>query len=124
MEIFCRKATGTCPEITFDPFRNYFEIKGISRPENVSLFYDPLLEWLDIYVKDPNKKTTIILNFISINTASIKMLLLLLKKCKEIEDTSNAIDIIWKYQSDDDGMLEAGKLLCEMSKIKFEYQKV
>ena len=48
-------ATADKPDINLDPQQNMFEISGKSLPENAKLFYDPVIEWFEIYAKEPNE---------------------------------------------------------------------
>lgn len=43
------KAKKDSPEVNFDPETNIFKVVGICHPENVTLFFQPVIEWLDNY---------------------------------------------------------------------------
>ena len=57
MKLYTVEATDFSPEVILDQKKNTFEISGISRPENANEFYEPIVIWLDEYVKNPNKRT-------------------------------------------------------------------
>ncbi|KAB2867715.1 MAG: DUF1987 domain-containing protein, partial [Bacteroidales bacterium] len=40
------------PEVQFEPQTGNFSIIGISHPENISNFFDPVMAWLDEYLKE------------------------------------------------------------------------
>jgi len=47
MESLKIEATDKTPRIILDPYNDIFEISGNSRPENVSEFYFPVINWLN-----------------------------------------------------------------------------
>ncbi len=46
--------TNSTPDILLDPVQDKFEITGVSQPENVFIFYDPFINWLDKYIQSQN----------------------------------------------------------------------
>ena len=52
--------TSTSPKVIFDPTTNIFEITGESRPENASVFYKPIIDWvkeLEMFFANNEKQT-------------------------------------------------------------------
>jgi hypothetical protein len=56
MNILEISPTDDSPEINFNPDSGIFELKGKSLPEDVSSFYNPVIEWLEEYAKNPAEK--------------------------------------------------------------------
>ncbi len=54
MEIIKIKGTEDTPSVLLDKAQNLFEISGRSLPEDVSMFYEPILSWIDEYAAAPN----------------------------------------------------------------------
>ena len=46
MKALVIQSTSNTPKVLFEPDTLRFEISGESRPENVSVFYLPILEWM------------------------------------------------------------------------------
>jgi hypothetical protein len=46
------------------------DFAGNSLPEDVNTFYQPILDWIDKYVENPNEKTEINMRFDYYNTSS------------------------------------------------------
>lgn len=117
------KVTGTdfTPDISFDPEKGNFSISGVSRPENASEFYEPVIAWLNNYITDPVEKTVVEIKFDYFNTSSLKYFLILLSTLKEIEENGKELEINWHYDDEDESMLEAGKNLEELSELQFIY---
>lgn len=121
MKSYAVEATDFSPEVVLDPKKNTFEISGISRPENANEFYEPIVIWLDEYVKNPNEHTEFRFRFDYFNTSSLKFFLMILSKCKEITESDSTLSIKWFHDVEDESMLEAGKSLEELSELKFDF---
>ena len=121
MKLYTVEATDFSPEVVLDPKNNIFEVSGISRPENANEFYEPIVIWLDEYVKNPNKHTEFKFRFDYFNTSSLKFFLMILSKCKEITESDSTLSIKWFHDVEDESMLEAGKSLEELSELKFDF---
>jgi len=121
METLLIEPTDSSPKVVLDKETPLFEISGISRPENVSGFFGPVVEWLKEYAKDPLPETKFDFRFEYFNTSSIKSILVILGELKDIEEAGSSIKVLWYYNEEDESMLEAGELLEELSEAPFEY---
>jgi len=110
--------TDDTPVVILDKGKGVFEISGRSLPEDVLQFYEPVVEWLKAYSKDPNSKTMFSFKLDYFNTASSKVLLDMLNQLKDIKGTS----IVWHYYEDDEEILDAGKEFAEQVDIPFEFK--
>ncbi len=115
------EATDFSPKVILDPKNNTFEISGISRPENANEFYEPIVNWLDKYIGNPNELTELKFRFDYFNTSSLKFFLMILSKCKEITESDAKISIKWYHDEEDESMFEAGKSLEELSELTFDF---
>ncbi len=123
------KARKDSPEIILDPTTGNFNIVGISHPENVTQFYEPVLKWLDqlkqLIDKEGSNAVKPIkfrLFFKYVNSASYKYMITLLQLMQEIYDMGVPVEVMWNYEPDDDDMSEAGYELKEYSGIKAPFQ--
>ena len=57
MEILNLEGTEDTPKIMLDKGNGIFEISGRSLPEDTAEFYQPILEWLEVYAQNHNDKT-------------------------------------------------------------------
>jgi hypothetical protein len=103
------------PEILFDGEANIFEIKGMSRPENATKFYAPILEWMDEYLKD-GESVNLVFKIVYFNTASSKLFLHLAK----ILERGTDCEITWLYEKEDEDMMEAGLEFKEIISLPFK----
>lgn len=120
MEALVLEATNLTPEIKFDAEQGLFELKGRSIPENSLEFYQPLYEWLDNYLKNPNDKTVVTVQFDYFNTSSSKCILDILKRIDRLEDMDKDVLIKWYYDENDEDMMEAGEDYSDLLEAPFE----
>jgi hypothetical protein len=109
MKSIYREAAFRTPEIHFDPENNIFHIKGRSLPEDANVFYEPYKKWLKNYFsgKVPTCKFTLQIDYF--NSASSRMILEIMYVLKDSIDEGNIIEIIWRYEEDDDEMMTVGE---------------
>jgi hypothetical protein len=110
-----------CPNVILDADIPKMEISGKSFPPDVFLFYDPVINWLDEYLKNPSKETVFELKLDYFNTASSKVLLDILFKFRELNNKGLSILIKWYYPDDDEDMMETGLQYAMMTRLPFEH---
>ena len=120
METIKIQGTEDTPKIILDADNEVMEISGRSLPEDVSAFYEPVLNWLNEYSENPNKKTIFNFKLTYFNTASSKLLLDILMKLEEMHENGNDILIRWHYPEDDEDMEEAGEEYADIVDVPFE----
>jgi hypothetical protein len=120
MEIIKILGTDDTPTVILDAENDIFEISGRSLPEDVTAFYDPILNWLDGYAVSPNEKTVFTFKLVYFNTASSKLLLDVLMKLEEMQEDGKDILVKWYYPDDDEDMQEAGEEYADIVDITFE----
>ncbi len=108
------------PKIVFDPENNIFEISGRSLPEDASLFYEPIIEWLKAYAENPNENTDLHIKMNYFNTASSKLLLDILMTMEDMVEAGRSCNIKWFYDEEDEDMEEAGEEYSELIDVPFE----
>jgi len=132
MEKLIIEPTSNSPSVILNPEKNKFEFSGESRPENVSAFYKPILEWLDKFStvlsdQDPSKRSMpreFECNFEYFNSTSAKFILDIYKILSKLHSEGHEILVKWHYEEDDEDMLEVGMEMSRMAKLPFEYIKI
>lgn len=120
MDIYSTEQSPKTPIIKFDPATGSFELRGKSIPENTIAFYKPLFEWLDNYIQNPAKTTTLAIQLDYFNTSSSKCIVDLFKKLEQIVKNGKGEAIInWLYDENDDDMMEAGDDYKSIIKLPF-----
>lgn len=120
METIKILGTDDTPTVIMDAENEIFEISGRSLPEDVTAFYDPILNWLDEYAGSPNAKTAFTFKLVYFNTASSKLLLDILMKLEQMHEDGKDIIIRWFYPEDDEDMQEAGEEYADIVDVPFE----
>ena len=121
MELINIEATDETPKVILDPEKNQFEFSGKSLPEDVTLFYNPLMEWLATYQESVGEQSTkAIFKMDYFNTASSKLILDILMLLEEIHEETDSVTIEWHYREDDEDMEEAGEEYADIVDVPFE----
>jgi len=111
---------GYTPGIVLDAKKGIFEITGKACPEDAIEFYQPILDWLEVYKKEPNQETIFEFKLSYYNTASSKVLLNIMQRLEDIRKTGADVKIKWFYYEDDEELQNAGEDFAEMIKVPFE----
>jgi hypothetical protein len=103
------KETITTPYLLLDADNGMIKVEGRSIPENVIDFYQPILNWIDSYLKEPKDKTEVHFKLEYFNTSSSKRLFDIMKKVENIASLENKTAVInWYYEEDDEDIYFAG----------------
>lgn len=120
MEVIKIKGTDDTPTIILDKENGIFEISGRSLPEDVTTFYEPVLNWLDEYQEEANDQTAFAFKLVYFNTASSKLILDILMKLEEMHENGKEVLIKWFFPEDDEDMEEAGEEYADIVDVPFE----
>ncbi len=120
MEIIKYEGSGFVPGILLDKDAGVLEMTGRACPEDPVEFYKPIFDWLDGYAEAPNEKTIFDFKLTYYNTATSKVLMMLLQKLEELADDGHNVLVRWHYPDDDEDMEEAGEDYDEMIDVDFE----
>lgn len=118
MNILTIKGTENTPSILLDKKNGVFEISGRSLPENATLIYSPVVEWINKYSTAPNPTTELALKFEYLNTASSKLMVDIFSALAPIKGSK----ILWYFHDDDEDMEEVGEELSELADLPFEFK--
>ncbi|HLW08439.1 MAG TPA: DUF1987 domain-containing protein [Marinilabiliaceae bacterium] len=121
MEVINIKGTDDTPNVILDKSSGQFELSGRSLPEDVSSFYEVVLNWIDEYAADPLDRTEFNIKLEYFNTASSKVILDILLKFEEIVENGKEVVVKWFYHEDEEDMLEAGEEYSDIVDIAFDY---
>ncbi|MDX9845780.1 MAG: DUF1987 domain-containing protein [Tenuifilaceae bacterium] len=121
MRVFQVEATEITPKVILNKGTSKFLLQGKCLPEDVKRFFTPVIEWFDEYIKDPNPETNFTLDFDYFNTASSKMILILLSKIRDIQKQGRVVQVTWKYPKYDVELEEAGEEFSDLLGIPFNF---
>ena len=86
-----------------------FRIEGRSIPEDASLFYSRVVEWIEKYLNLKNQQTTLEISLEYLNSGTSKYILQILKLLNEPKSEGHNLIVNWYYEVGDDDILERGE---------------
>jgi len=111
------EGTGKTPAITLDP-AGLISIHGRSIPEDASMFYEKVVEWIDKYMELGKKTTRIDICFEYLNSGTSKYILQILRALKEYSQKGSKLVVNWFYENGDDDILERGEYYASILDLK------
>lgn len=124
MQAFVREARSTTPFIHINYDTGHFEMKGVSHPENVFTFYNPVYEAIRVLAKAPLQEIMADFSMEYFNTSSARCIFMILKELKAISRTGKNVKVNWHYEENDDDMLETGEDFQELIEMPFNFIEV
>lgn len=110
--------TDTTAFVLFDPQSGRYEISGRSFPENPVEFYKSMFDWIDCFVPEIDDPIVLRIELDYFNSASNRMILLLLKRLEEHFKQGKDVKIQWCY--DDEELLGDGQMYSTIVGLPFE----
>lgn len=121
MERYIYEAGERTPFVHFDP-GGELVISGRSFPKDASIFFDPLLRWMEDYKRAPALKTHLTLDLSSFNIGSSKYFLYLIYHLQDLVEEGFHVNIDWVYEEGDEDMFEVGEDYEAMAGIPFGFK--
>jgi SiaC family regulatory phosphoprotein len=87
------EGTAKTPLVDFNNLTGDLILSGRSIPENAALVYEPILKWVNNYIKNPRQTTNLRLNIEYFNTASSIWIAKIVKALSRMENTENVLII-------------------------------
>ena len=115
--------TQKTPYVLLDP-AGKIKFKGRSIPEDVSLFYEDILDWIVDYSSTPAPYTEVEIEMEYLNSGTSKYMLRLLKKLKEVDNNGFDLHINWIYEEGDDDILERGEYYASILNLKINFIEI
>ena len=123
MQIIKLDQTKDTPSIHFNLAKNIFEIKGKSMPENATVFFKPIYEWIALFSShhaDNGIQLNVDLEYL--NSSSIKLVFLIFNQLDDYYNNTSAKEktcINWSYKKDDDLIIMKGEEFKDLLDIPF-----
>ncbi len=112
--------TPKTPYVLLDP-AGFIKFKGRSIPEDVSIFYDHVLEWVKEYIDRPAPSTELDVEMEYLNSGTSKYMLKILKAIKQIDMDGYNLKINWMYEEGDDDIMERGEYYASILDLKINF---
>ena len=95
-------------------------IEGESYPENASKFFDPILVWVENFVKT-GVPVELNLRLQYFNSSSSKFILDLIDILDNHHEEGGKVKVNWHYADDDEDILESGEEFAEDLSLNFNF---
>jgi len=113
------EATRTSLGIEYLYSKGLLRLSGDSYPENAADFFQPLLQWVNEYVRVPHEQTTVEFRVKYFNTSSSRYIFQIMEILHTFEARDNAVKVVWISQGQDDDMLDTWREL--MDELEMAY---
>jgi hypothetical protein len=111
------------PGMVFFPEKMLVEVSGRSIPENPELIFRKFDDWINTHFKSESTLTvSVFLEYI--NSGSSKYLYEILRKLTAFKVSGKKVRLIWKYEEDDESMLDLGEHYRDSAGIPLEIEMV
>lgn len=114
------ESTKKTPEVSFN-LDGRLKISGRSIPEDPSVFYDKLFEWVYFYCQEPSDITTLDIELEYFNSGSSKAILHILRALVDISKKDKRLSVNWYYEEGDDDIMERGEYYESILEFKFNF---
>lgn len=92
-------STTSSPEIVADWESGTLSMRGDSYPENAFDLYEPLLRWVQSYLRERGQALRVDLHLLYLNTSSIKVMMDLFDLLEEAWQRSQPVSVAWYYDA-------------------------
>jgi hypothetical protein len=114
--------TRNTPEIVLKP-EGIIKIKGRSIHENVAEFFEPVEDWLTLYILSPADVTHVDMNLEYFNSASAKVFIHILQKITYVTLKKKEFVFNWHYEEGDEDIYERGQYFSSILGVQFNFKK-
>lgn len=99
----------------------YFKLSGNSILSDPRKFFQPIVEWIEKYMQDPQDKTNIDLKLEYVDTASVQSVFDIMRMFKPLQDLNKDVAVNFYFEFDDPELLELGEIMEGRLGIKFNF---
>ncbi|MDX1627350.1 MAG: DUF1987 domain-containing protein [Fulvivirga sp.] len=121
MEKLLIEATDDSPKIFLNGDRGILQFKGRSFMEDTSSYSVAIIQWLRDYMKNPQTKSIIDLEFEYVNSASHRMISEFMNEVNKYYILGNDFEVIWRCPAEDETLIEFGEELNEILEISIKF---
>jgi len=103
--------------------QGHIEFKGCSVVNDPKVFFKPVRNWIDEYLKNAPEETLVSLKIDYADSASIRCIYEILQSLGKLNGDKKSIQINWFYDINDPEILEIGEILAGRIKLPFSFIK-
>jgi hypothetical protein len=115
------EGTSSTPKVQLDSDLGKLNFEGVCYPENAFIFFEPILAWIEAFIRESRKPLLVDFKLDYFNTSSSKCLLDLMEILQRYHKEGGKVRIIWRYCEDDEDIHESGREFAEDLELDFEF---
>ncbi len=107
------------PQVDFNPTTGLLLLSGNSYFSDSRAFFEQLVNWIHSYADSNPDQIKLEVDLLYFNTGSSIQILNLVKEIGKYQDKNGSI--VWKYDEEDEEMLELGQKFSNISGVPIEF---
>lgn len=111
-------------KIDFNADSGICSMEGNSYPEDAINFFEPVIEWINNYIKEVHQKLELSIKLNYLNSSSSKCFMDIFDTLEEYHLNGGLVDVKWIYFEDDDEIHDSGEELLEDMNFNYEFISV
>ena len=112
--------TSASPAIFADGTAGTVTMKGDSYPENSFELFQPLIDWVEAYLAQPERPLRLELELLYLNTSSIRVLMDILDSLEEAHGKGRDVLVIWRFDRANERVAQLGEEFKEDCTFPFD----
>lgn len=89
--------TNSTPAIQADWDGGVLKLRGDSYPENSFALFQPVVEWVETYLRDTQRPLRLELELLYLNTSSVRALMDILDQLEDAHQAQRPVSVTWLY---------------------------
>lgn len=102
MNIIRFEQTSSTPLVILDKELGNVTMIGDSYPENPFAFFQPIIDWIETYLRDATRPLRFTLELVYLNTSSIRAMMDIFDRLEDAHRQDQTVSVQWFYQPDNE----------------------
>lgn len=111
----------TDKSLAVDLSNGILNFTGRSILTDPKLFFEPILNWVNKYIRNPADKTVVNIKLEYIDTASTQALYQTLRQINEVRSKNLVLVVNWHIEDADPEMMELGEMIEQRLGVEFNF---
>jgi hypothetical protein len=113
-------STQSTPSIFADAEAGVVEMRGDSYPENSYELFSPVMQWIEDYLSADDRKLTLNLHLLYLNTSSVKAMMDIFDMLEEAHRHQRDVAVNWYYDPQNERVAELAEEFREDCSFPFQ----
>jgi hypothetical protein len=113
------QGTQTTPAISADWEQGCLTMQGDSYPENSFEFFNPVIDWIDRFIKQSQAPLHLELHLLYLNTSSVKAMMDIFDMMEEAHGAGRKLSVRWSYDLRNERVMELAEEFREDCSFEF-----